>query len=139
MTNNPELLCKLSMVTTSSFMYISALFILVHTYNDGFEHNDRVRALLPLSALAGLPPFPTFFFKLWSINFIISNSINFVLIMIFLLNTALLAAYLNFGIKSKKMYQQKSLLNPKKKKDLAMHIVVLSIIFLFTPILFLIL
>jgi len=139
MTTNPELLQKLSLVVTSSYIYIIVFYLLVHTYNGGTSINDRLRSALPLAILAGLPPFPTFFTKLWVINLLVSKSLNSVLLLLLVLNTALLLAYLNFFIKSKKCVQKKTNINPKKKKNYTIQVLALSIIFICAPEMFMLL
>lgn len=136
MTTNPELLQKLSLVVTSSYIYIIGLYLLVHTYNGGFSMNDRLRSALPLAILAGLPPFPTFFTKLWVINLVVSKSLNSVLLLLLVLNTALLLAYLNFFIRGKKCVQKKANNSPKKKKNYTVQVLAVSVVFICSPELF---
>ena len=136
MFNNPETLEKLSMIVTSSYFYIILIMLFAFCNVNQYSRISYSKSIVVLLAMSGLPPFPTFFTKLWMIYSISATTMGFVFLTTILLNSALLYAYLNFILKGKKNYYIKSSKKPTMSTDYITPIIFLTTIFFFIPELF---
>lgn len=121
---------------TTSVTYITIITLFSFTSSTLYLGKRGGFDSIALLALSGLPPFPTFFLKLWLLSYLSIKTLGFIILTMLILNSTLLYAYLSFIIIGRQVTYIKNSRKPNDVFCKTIDVAFFTVVFIVTPNLF---